>query len=265
MLPYTAIVDGVSYHPELEKFYWLFNYLDDFECEDYAICRFNNDAFHFFFKKRELRSCFVLVLGSQVLLNEVLESMAYKGFKSRIIYVPLKDKKGQDVSHLETKIKEKIYGPCEEVRLYKYNDKEYIDSLKGGYFPFYNNESFLKNMSCQKNKEDVTMRIYTDSKTIIGKYSGFLWQNDYLDDLYMGQSKLYLLKKELSLKKLLEIKRKLNGGKDWKTYSDVECLESSQFLIETSKSLNLSTRDKTSLPPSSTIFFSPYQTLTLSK
>ncbi len=252
MLKYTVIIDKTLYHPELVEYCRIFYFLKNYKCDDFAVC-VNEMVANFLKKQSYLASDFILVLGSQTFLDEVIKNIS---FNIRLVYVPLKTDKENYVKNLSSKINEKIKTPPQEIKVYSCNEKDKgISKLTGGFIPSNVKENWTDNLKKYSKKEPCLMRIYTEDKIIVGKYLGFVWQNDYLDNLYMGKSKLFLLKKELTLQKLQEMQKYLKKERNWRSLSMVECYENEKFLIETNLAENSLNK----------IELSPCQKLMLSK
>ena len=239
MLKYVAIIDGNHYHPDLEQFYFLHYYMNGYFCNDCLIYRYSKDVEDFLRGSKSIQNTFLLVLGSQNVLNETLLAMTHYHLSNVVIYVPYIDRKGNYLKDLNLEIHKRLQTSPEKVTLYQYDDESYCVHQINGNLPL---NLFAKpsynELKKVMDKEPSLMRVQIDDKKVIGKYQGFVWLNDYLDSLYIQKSKIMLLKQEKSLKKILKLRECIEEQKLWKIPDIVEMWDGVQIEIEMKNNIN---------------------------
>ena len=222
MLKYVAIIDGNHYHPDLEQFYFLHYYMNGYFCNDCLIYRYSKDVEDFLRGSKSIQNTFLLVLGSQNVLNKTLLAMTHYHLSNVVIYVPYIDRKGNYLKDLNLEIHKRLQTAPEKVTLYQYDDENYCAHQINGNLPL--------NLFAKPS--------YNEFKKVICKYQGFVWLNDYLDSLYIQKSKIMLLKQEKSLKKILKLRECIEEQKLWKIPDIVEMWEGVQIEIEMKNNIN---------------------------
>ena len=198
MLKYVAIIDGNHYHPDLEQFYFLHYYMNGYFCNDCLIYRYSKDVEDFLRGSKSIQNTFLLVLGSQNVLNETLLAMTHYHLSNVVIYVPYIDRKGNYLKDLNLEISKSLKKPLEKAGATVYLLRE-------------DDVDFSKDSDYLKKRSDLKRRInYIESKKSDIYLSVHLnWYSDYY---YGGSEILYSTVNPLNYKLALNLTESLTDA-----------------------------------------------------